>query len=322
MQWYRTIGWSEVIFLLAFVAFYLLYIRRIIIASRVLQVSLTQIVLKLVLRTVYFLLFLVALLGPSFGGATREVQAVGKDIMICIDLSRSMDAFDVQPTRLEKIKFELKKIVEAFSTDRIGIIIFSNEAFMQCPLTFDQNALYLFIETINTNLVPTGGTDFGPPLRMALKKLTEEQASDRSNSSKVIVLISDGEDFGGNTAEVVEQIDKADIKVFTLGIGTTGGGNILTANGLKRDKNGKIILTRLESSSLRDLAKNTGGSYFEISGTTNEVSRLINAINNIEGEIRDARFIDVTANEYFYFLLAGFLLFLIDVLVPVPALRL
>ena len=130
-----------------------------------------------VFRTIYFALFMIAVLGPSFGGSKKEVKSVGKDIMICVDFSKSMDAFDIQPSRLEKIKFEMKKVVEAFNSDRIGIIIFSSEAFMQCPLTYDQNALNLFIETMNSGLVPSSGTDFGPPLRMALKKLEENRRS-------------------------------------------------------------------------------------------------------------------------------------------------
>src|SRR4029079_18396893 len=130
----------------------------------------------LFIRTGFFLLLVIAFMGPSFGGSKKEIKSVGKDIMICVDLSKSMDAYDIQPTRLEKIKFEMKKIVDAFSSDRVGIIIFSSEAFMQCPLTFDQNALNLFIETMNSSLVPSTGTDFGPALKMALSKLEEDKA--------------------------------------------------------------------------------------------------------------------------------------------------
>ncbi len=117
-----------------------------------------------------------ALLGPAFGEARREVQSVGKDIFLAIDLSQSMNANDVQPTRLEKMKFELKNIVGTFTSDRIGLIIFSSEAFMQCPLTYDQNALNIFIETLHSGLVPNTGTDFGPPLKMALEKLNDENS--------------------------------------------------------------------------------------------------------------------------------------------------
>ena len=142
--------------------------------AKLLRTPFYTIVIKLVLRTLFFSLLIISLLGPSFGESKKEVKSIGKDIMFCVDLSKSMDAFDIQPTRLEKVKYEMKKIVGAFSSDRVGVIIFSSEAFMQCPLTFDQNALNLFIETMNTGLVPASGTDFAPPLKMAIQKLESD----------------------------------------------------------------------------------------------------------------------------------------------------
>jgi Ca-activated chloride channel family protein len=259
----------------------------------------------------------VAILGPSFGGSTKEVKSIGKDIMICVDLSKSMDAFDIQPTRLEKVKNEMKKLVAAFSSDRIGLIIFGSESFMQCPLTYDQNALNLFIETMNTGLVPVGGTDFGPSLNMALDKLTNEQAGKGETKSKVIILISDGEDFGQDTDDIVNEIENQNIKLFTLGVGTEKGGNIYAGNGLKKDREGNNVVTKLNSRSLRSIADKTGGQYFEINESKNDVSRLINTIGRIEGELRDARMVDVTANRYFYFLAFATALLLLDVLVNV-----
>ena len=170
MIWFRSLGTLEIILILLFAGLYLAYIYRIIRIAKSLRTSYNKVFYKVLIRSMYFILLLVALLGPSFGENTREVKSVGKDMFICVDLSESMNANDVQPTRLEKIKFELKNLVDAFNSDRIGIIIFSSEAFVQCPLTYDQNALNLFIETLNTNLVPKAGTDFGPPLEMALKK--------------------------------------------------------------------------------------------------------------------------------------------------------
>lgn len=323
MLWYRDFGLTEILFVVLFVVLYGLYLVRVIRIARRLKTPFTNIFVKLLFRTVYFAAFIVALLGPSFGGSKKEVKSVGKDIMICVDLSKSMDAFDIQPSRLEKVKFELKKVVEAFNSDRIGIIIFSSEAFMQCPLTYDQNALNLFIETMNSGLVPSSGTDFGPALRMALKKLGEEEKpeSGPKSKSKVIILISDGEDFGEDTEDVTREIENNDIKLFTLGVGTEKGGNIYNGNSLKTNKQGLIVLTKLKPDKLVSLAKETGGQYFEINETKNDVSRLVNTIGKIEGEVRDARFVDVTANKYFYFLAAASLLFLFDIVVNVPTVR-
>lgn len=273
--------------------------------------------IKLFVRTLFFALLITAILGPSFGGSTKEIKSIGKDIMICVDLSKSMDAFDIQPTRLEKVKNELKKLVAGFNSDRIGLIIFGSEAFMQCPLTYDQNALNLFIETMNTGLVPVGGTDFGPPLRMALDKLADEEEQVSETKSKVIILISDGEDFGKDTEDVVNDIESEDIRLFTLGVGTEKGGNIYAGNGVKKDREGNTVVTKLNSGSLRSIADKTGGQYFEINENRNDVSRLINTIGRIEGELRDARLVDVTANKYFYFLALAMVLLLLDIMVNV-----
>lgn len=320
MLWYRDFGITEIIFSALFVALYALYVIRVIRIARRLGTPYGSVFIKTVIRTLYFTLFIIAIIGPSFGGSKKEVKSVGKDIMICVDLSKSMDAFDIQPTRLEKIKYEMKRLVEAFNSDRIGVIIFSSESFMQCPLTYDQNALNLFIETMTTNLVPASGTEFGPPMRMALKKLTEDKNSTQAKS-KVIILISDGEDFGEDTDDVIQDVEKDDINVFTLGVGTDQGGRIYAGNGIKKDRNGNVVVSKLNSAALRAIADKTGGQYFEINETKNDVSRLINTVGKIEGELRDARFVDVTANKYFYFLIAGLVLLVLDILLNIKTIR-
>jgi Ca-activated chloride channel family protein len=314
MATFRDFSWFEIIALALFVTFYVFYAFRLARISRALNTPFHRIFLKLALRTLIFGLFIIAFLGPTYGDAKREIKSVGKDIIICVDLSKSMDAFDIQPTRLEKVKFEMKKLTEAFNSDRIGIIIFSSEAFMQCPLTYDQNALSLFIETMNTNLVPAAGTDFAPPLKMALAKLNDQEGPSTQQKSKVIILISDGEDFGEQTTEMVKEIEDRDIKLFTLGVGTEKGSQIYAGRGYKTDSKGNVVVSKLNSSELKSLASKTGGQYFEINDKRNDVTRLINTINRIEGEMRDARQVDVSANQYFYFLLAAFVLLVLDIL--------
>jgi len=317
MVLFREFGWFQALLVVLIVLFCLLYIIRVARIGRALNTPFYAVFVKLALRIAVFGLLLFAYLGPSYGDSKKEIKSVGKDIMICVDLSKSMDAFDIQPTRLEKIKFEMKKIVDAFSSDRIGIIIFSSEAFMQCPLTYDQNALNLFIETMNTSLVPASGTDFGPPLKMALNKLDAQEGLGTQQKSKVIILISDGEDCGEQTGKVAQEIEERDIKLFTLGVGTEKGSQIYSGRSYKTDQRGVTIVSKLNSGALKSLASQTGGQYFEINDSRNDVTRLINTINRIEGEMRDARFVDVSANRYFYFLVAAFLLLVVDVLVNV-----
>jgi Ca-activated chloride channel family protein len=320
VSWYRGFGITEIIFASLFIVLYGFYIWRVIRIGRSLGTPFINVFIKLFFRSAIFALLIVSMLGPSFGEAKKEVKSVGKDIMICVDLSKSMDALDISPTRLEKIKHELKKIVAAFNSDRMGVVIFSGEAFIQCPLTYDQNALNLFIETMNTGLVPSSGTDFGPPLRMAIQKMQEE--TNRSQAkSKIIILISDGEDFGEETNEVAQEIETEGVKLFTLGIGTEKGGQIRAASGFKTDRQGNVVVSKLNPTSLKALASKTGGKYFEINETRNDVSRLINTVSKIEGELMDARFVDVTANKYYYFLMAALILLVLDVLINIKTVK-
>ncbi len=317
MTLFREFGWTEAMLILVFLIGYGLYIGRIVKISRTLHTPFNTVFIKLFIRSVFMALLLISILGPTFGDSKREIKSVGKDIMICVDLSKSMDAFDVQPSRLEKVKFEMKKIAAAFNSDRLGIIIFSSEAFMQCPLTYDQNAINLFIETMNTNLVPSSGTDFAPPIRMALSKLEDNEGPSNEQKSKVIVLISDGEDFGDETEEIAKEVEDKGYKLFTLGVGTEQGSQIVAGKGYKIDKQGNTVVSKLNAGSLKSLADKTDGDYFEINGSRNDVSKLINTIGKIEGQMRDARVVDASANRFYYFLLAALILLVLDILVSV-----
>jgi|TARA_B100001146_G_scaffold224632_1_gene243303 Ca-activated chloride channel family protein len=314
MEYIKEFGFIEILLILTFIIFYLIYIVRLLRINSSISVSFKGVITKIIFRSTYFFLMIIALLGPSFGSSKKEIKVIGKDIMIAIDLSESMNANDIQPSRLEKIKFELKKIIDEFNSDRIGIIMFSNEAYIQCPLTYDKNALNLFIETLNTGLVPNSGTDFGPPLDLSLDKLLVDKIQ-KNDKSKIIILISDGEDFGENTYEIVDKIKESSIKLFTVGIGTAQGTRIILRNGLfKKDKDGKEVITKLNSTSLKKIANETKGKYFEISNQINQINGMIYEIKEIKGDLIDSKFMDVTKNKYFYFLFVALMLMSMDFL--------
>lgn len=314
MEYIKEFGFIEILLILTFFIFYLIYIVRLLRINSRISVSFKGVITKVIFRSTYFFLMIIALLGPSFGSSKKEIKVIGKDIMIAIDLSESMNANDIKPSRLEKIKFELKKIIDEFNSDRIGIIMFSNEAYIQCPLTYDKNALNLFIETLNTGLLPNSGTDFGPPLDLSLDKLLVDKIQE-NDKSKIIILISDGEDFGENTYEIVDKIKKSSIKLFTVGIGTAQGTRITLRNGVfKKDKDGKEVITKLNSTSLKKIANETKGKYFEISNQRNQINRMIYEIKKIKGNLIDSRSIDVTKNKYFYFLFIALMLMSMDFL--------
>ena len=321
MSWAKSLSFTEIILIALFLVLYASYFVRIFIVASRLGIPYGKMLFKFILRSLYFALLIIALLGPSFGESTREIKSIGKDIYIAVDLSASMNAYDIQPSRLEKVKFELKKIVSAFNSDRLGIIIFTSEAFVQCPLTYDQSALNLWIETLNTNLVSNTGTDFAPAMQLALDKLSSEESTMSQQTSKIIILISDGEDFGETTRAMAEKIESSGIKMFTVGVGTDEGSNIVTRAGVKRDKQGKEVVTKLNAKSLKDIASLTGGKYFEINSSRNDTNRLISTIRNIEGELRDTRSVDVSTNKYYYFLGLAIFLMVVDLMVRINVIR-
>ena len=313
MNFQEDIGIFELSLVSLFLMFYFLYLVRIYKINQQIKVNLKAVFMKFILRVTFFTLLIISLLGPNFGIKEEKVEVVGKDIMIAVDLSESMNANDIQPSRIEKVKFEIKKIVDEFSGDRIGIIMFSGEAFVQCPLTYDKNALNLFVETLNTGLVPNSGTDFGPPLELGLSKLQDENSGDNDFKSKIIILFSDGEDFGEDTDQSIEKIKENSLKLFSVGIGTDEGSKILDDFGnFKKDNEGNDVITKLNSSSLRETADKTGGKYYEISKNKNEINQMITEIKNIKGDIIDQQTSNISENKYFYFLLIALVLVAID----------
>lgn len=286
MTWYQSLTFIEILFGVLFLALYVGYLLRVRRVALFFKQRPHGVWFKFLLRHTYLILLVIAVLGPSFGAMKKEIKTIGKDLYIAVDLSQSMDATDVQPSRLEKAKHEVQRLISRFNSDRIGLMVFSNEAFIQSPLTFDQNALLLYTQTLRTSLLPYSGTDFAPVLQLALEKLRPQTASAaEEQKARVLVLISDGEDFGGNVEALAEQLREENIRVYTLGVGTTDGSRIPVGRSFKKDQEGQVVLTQLNPEPLVRLAELTGGAYFEVNDRVSEVSKLISAINNIEGEL-------------------------------------
>lgn len=309
--------WLSVIFVLL----YTIYLYRFYLINRKLQVKKHRIFIKMILRSTYFVLFLIALAGPSIGTSMKEIKEEGKDIFLAIDLSQSMNATDIGPSRLQRVKFELKNLTKSFAGDRIGLIIFSSEAFVQCPLTFDQNVLQLHIDGLNTGLVPGQGTDINAPLQMALSKFQSDERPEINSRS--VILISDGEDFGDNFRPIISELSDAGIKIFSLGVGTSQGSSIPRGNSVIIDpKTNQPALSRLEPTNLKYLAAQTEGAYFEISDENQQISDLIAAVEREEGAVTGSRMIEASANKYFYFLFIALGLAFIDMIFPLRTINL
>lgn len=303
-----------------FLLLYGFYLFRYWSINQKLEVVKGRLFTKLILRTLYFILFCIAFAGPSIGVSTKEIQEEGKDILIAVDLSQSMNATDIGPSRLQRIKFELKNLTKSFPSDRIGLIIFSSEAFLQCPLTFDQSVLQLHLDGLNTGLVPNFGTDLNAPLRIAMDRFKADESQEVK--SKSIILISDGENFGDELGVIGSELNELGIKVFSLGIGTDAGSSIPRGNGVVIDpKTKQPAKTVLERAPLQQIAAATDGQYFEISDQISEMGNLTSTLERLEGGVTGSRVVEASANKYFYFLLVGLALAILDMILPLKTIK-
>ena len=278
---------------------------------------------KLVLRGLAFALLTVALLGPAYGVTQQPIRTAGKDVWLLVDLSRSMDAPDIVPTRLQKVQAELSFLINRFQADRIGLIVFSSEAYVQCPLTYDQNALHLFINTLQTNLITTGSTNLTAPLELALTRLrATPQAPGVPPRAAVLVLVTDGEDFGENLEPTVRVLTRSGARLFAMGVGTVEGTRLPRSDGrFLRDSRGREVITRLTPTPLRRLAAQSGGLYFELTDRHNEFPLLVNALNRVEGQAEQVRTVSVADNRYRYPLALALALLALDVLLTVRVIK-
>jgi Ca-activated chloride channel family protein len=279
---------------------------------------------KLLLRSLAVGLLLVALLGPAYGLTQRAVRTAGKDLWLLIDLSQSMNAADVAPTRLQKARAELQELVQRFPADRIGLIVFSSEAFVHCPLTYDQNTLLLLLSTLETRLVPAGSTDLSQALDLALTRQTasaQTPSASEAPRATALVLVSDGEDFGDNLEAPVRELVRSGMRLYTVGVGTTAGARIPRPGGYVRDAQGKPAQTKLQPTTLRRLAEATNGVYVELTDRRNEFPLLLRALNRLEGQTQQVRTVTVADNRYQYPLAAALLLLALDVVLTVTVIK-
>ncbi|MBW2652317.1 MAG: VWA domain-containing protein [Deltaproteobacteria bacterium] len=215
--------------------------------------------IKALLILMGIILGIFALTRPQWGFHWEEIKRVGVDVMVAIDVSESMLAEDVKPNRLERAKREVIDLIEMLEGDRIGLIAFAGTSFVQCPLTLDYGACKMFLDYIDTDLIPVPGTAIAEAIRTSLKSFNK-----RERKSKALILITDGEDHEGEPIDAAKEAKKEGIKIFTIGVGREGGAPIPLkdgSGGFKKDRKGDIIKTHLDEITLQKIALETGGSY-------------------------------------------------------------
>ncbi|MCK4546866.1 MAG: VWA domain-containing protein [Candidatus Eisenbacteria sp.] len=241
------------------------------------------------------------------------VKRTGVDIIIALDTSASMLAEDIKPNRLARAKQEITGLLDRLRGDRVGLVAFSGESFVQCPLTLDYGAARVFLEEFDTNLIPEPGTAIGAAVSTASGAFVREETQ-----YKVLVVMTDGEDHEGEPVKMARKAADAGIRIFTIGFGRTDGepiplrdqeGNLL---GFKKDKQGNIVMSRLNEGVLQEIALVTGGKYYRATAGGVELDRIYDEISKLEKKEIKSRILTAYKDWFQIPLALAFLLLVLE----------
>ncbi len=263
-------------------------------------------------------LLAVSLAGPQIGTRLREVKREGIDLVVALDVSASMLAEDVAPNRLGRARNEIKKMLSELRGDRVGLVIFAGDAFIQCPLTTDYSAVRLFLDIANPDLLATPGTDFGAAVRMAVQAFdaSADSLAPETTRSKALLIVSDGENHVDELDDILMAARDEGITVFTAGVGDAEGAPIPIYNangnrtGYKRDLRGRIVHSRLEEAGLKALSAD--GAYFHVARTSSSLSQLIPALAQLDQAVLDEEEFEEYDLKYQWPLAVALLLLCVD----------
>ena len=268
---------------------------------------------KVLAAQILIIVGLVALVGalvrPQMGGKSVMVKREGVDMVFLLDVSRSMSAKDTSPNRLERSKFELARLIDTLHGDRVGIIIFAGKAFVQCPLTSDYAAARTFLQAVHIGDIPQGGTSLGNAFELADTLLSSDQAR---AVSRVVVAVTDGEDFDKNTNAAVEKLKEKNVKIFTVGVGSAAGEPIPVdgeGSGYLKDE-GKTVMSRRNDTLLREIADETGGKYYNLQEGS-DLNALVGEVSKMEKEEFKSEIYTQYNEQYVWPLLLSFICFAI-----------
>ena len=223
-------------------------------------------------------LFVVLLARPQFGSKLETVKRKGVEVMIALDISNSMLAQDVQPSRLEKAKRLISKLVDGMENDKVGMIVFAGDAFTQLPITSDYISAKMFLESISPSLISKQGTAIGAAINLAARSFTPQEGVGRA-----IVVITDGENHEGGAVEAAKEAAKKGIQVNVLGVGLPDGAPIPIegSNDFRRDREGNVIVTRLNEAMCQEIAKEGNGIYVRVDNSNSAQKAINQEINKM-----------------------------------------
>lgn len=270
-------------------------------------------VLKLVVFSFAFILLIIAIVNPRVGTQMEEIKREGVDVVFAMDVSKSMLSEDIAPNRLEKSKQLVSQLLNALGGDRVGIIGYAGAAFPQLPITTDYNAARMFLNSMNTDMVSSQGTAIGEAI-----ELSKTYYDNENQTSRVLIIISDGEDHQGNIENAINEASELGIKVITIGVGTPAGGPIpIKSNGVLqeyyRDKNGDRVITKMDDVVLKQIAQTTDGIFLYGDSTTEVVDGVKDYLNKLDKEEFETMQFSAFKSQYQWFLAGALLLFFLDI---------
>ena len=256
-------------------------------------------------------LLIVMLARPQMGTRISHEKRTGIETIIAMDISNSMLAEDVAPSRLDRSKMMVENLVDHFTNDKIGLIVFAGDAFVQLPITSDYVSAKMFLSNIDPSMMGTQGTDIAAAINMAIHSFTQEEGI-----GKAIIVITDGEDHEGGAIEAAEEAKAQGYKVFVLGIGNTTGAPIpQKGGGYMTDNTGNTVMTALNEQMCRDIASASGGVYIHVDNTTTAQERLNDEIAKLQkGEMQSVVY-DEYDEQYQWFGVLVIIILIIEVLI-------
>lgn len=269
-------------------------------------------ILKTLFWTFGLLFLILAAANLQLGSDKRTMEQEGIDLIFCLDVSKSMLAEDITPNRLERAKYSIQKIVNQLASDRIGIIVFAGDAYVQLPLTTDHSAINLYLQSINAGMLPSQGTSIASAIEKAYESLPKNKAD-----NKAIIIITDGENHDEEALQLAKQHDEHNVRIFTVGIGSTEG--VMLPEyvngkkvGFKKDKNGSVVVSRINESLLVDIARNGGGEYVKATSSSVGLDILMNKIKSIDKVKMGVSEYQSYLSYYHYFLVIGLLFLIVE----------
>lgn len=263
-----------------------------------------------VLYSLAFFFFVIGLSRPQIGAKLKEYKVKGAEIMVVLDVSNSMLAQDYSPNRLERAKLAISRITDKLQGDRIGLIIFAGSSFVQLPITSDYVSAKMFLSNISTESIPIQGTAIGDAINTAIRSFSAQ-----SENSRAIIVITDGENHEDDAVAAASQAAEAGIKVYTIGVGSPDGQPIPMDGGLLRDKEGNIVVTRLDEDTLKEIAQAGGGAYVRAGNDEFGLTPIISDIKKLQEEEYSSVVFEEYDEQFMYFLAIALVLFVLEMLI-------